>query len=74
MRYSLEKRFRIFNDDCGERIEIGDDPDGLDLTEIVWVGDDGKRGTNICFTDEAILLLIEALAARLNRNEPTRIK
>lgn len=69
MRYSLDTRYRVWDDECGERIEVGEDPDGLELTEIVWVSDDGKRGTNICFTDEAIPLLIEALTARLNRKK-----
>ncbi len=64
MRYSLENRFRIHNDDTGERIEIGDDPDGLDLTEIVFITDDGKRGTNIIFTEEGLPLVIEALQSR----------
>ena len=65
MKYSLECRYRIFNDDTGERIEIGDDPEGLGMTEIVWVDELGKRGTNIVFTEEALPLLIEALNNRL---------
>lgn len=69
MKYYLDVRYSVWNNDCGERIEVGEDPDGLDLTEIVWVSDDNQRGTNICFTDEAIPLLIEALTARLNRKK-----
>lgn len=67
MKYSLDERFRIWNDDTGERIEVGDDPDGLDLTEIVFVSEEGKRQQNIIFTDEAIPLLMLALQKRLKR-------
>lgn len=65
MKHTLEHRFRLWNDEFGERVEIGDDPDGLDLTEIVWVSDNGERTTPINFTEEALPLLIEALTLRL---------
>jgi hypothetical protein len=65
MKYSMEQRFRIFNDDTGERIEVGEDPEGLGMIEIVWVDELGKRGTNIIFTEEALPLLIDALNRRL---------
>ncbi len=67
MKYSMDERYRIWCDDTGERIEVGDDPDGLDLTEIVFVSEENKRRENIIFTDEAIPLLIAALQKRLNR-------
>lgn len=64
-RYNLENRFRLWDLDCGECIEIGDDPDGLGLTEIVWVSDEGKRAIPINITNEGLPKLIEALQARL---------
>lgn len=65
MKHSLEHRFHLWNDDRGERVEIGDDPDGLEMTEIVFVTDDGMRGNPINFTEEGLPLLIEALTLRL---------
>lgn len=65
MKYTLENRFRIWCDTTGERIEVGDDPEGLEMTEIVFVDPAGKRGTNIIFTEEALPLMIEALNIRL---------
>lgn len=74
MNFTLENRFRLWNDDCGERVEIGDDPDGLELTEIVFVSDDGKRATPINFPEEALPLLIEALSLRLQHLQARKKK
>lgn len=65
-KFTLENRFRIWDDDNGERIEVGDDPDGLGMTEVVWVSDEGKRGTPINLpTVESIEMMITALQQRL---------
>ncbi len=73
MKYSMDERFRIWNDDTGERIEVGEDPDGLELTEIVYVSEEGKRHENIIFSDEAIPLLIAALQKRLKREPKNNV-
>lgn len=59
--YTLEHRYLIWNDDHGERIEVGEDGDALGLVEIRCVGDDGIIITRITMGPEAVPLLIEAL-------------
>ena len=34
MKFSIEVIMQVWNDDTGERVEIGQDSDGLDLVEI----------------------------------------
>ncbi len=65
MKYSLEIVYKVCNDDTGEVIEVGPDPDGLRLVEIRSLTDDGELGGNICVTEEALPLLIDALQRSL---------
>lgn len=67
--FTLEERYRLWNDGCSVRVEIGDDPDGLEMTEIVYVDENGERGTPINFTDAELPLLIKALQRRLTRTK-----
>lgn len=60
----LENRYIIHILGTGERIEIGDDSDGLELTEIVFYTDDGSRESTLIITDEQLILLIKALQKR----------
>lgn len=61
MKASLEMRMQIWNDTTGERIEVGEDSDGLDLLEIRYVSEDGKAGDSIRFQPEHAKHVIEAL-------------
>lgn len=68
--YTLEPAFKIWNDETGERTEVGSDRDGLDLIEIRNVSNDGKSGPAITFTEDEAPLIIEALQRLLVfRNE-----
>ena len=40
---TVEVRHRIWDDELGCRVEVGDDSDGLDMIEIVAVEADGTR-------------------------------
>ena len=67
MRYSLETVYKVCNDDTGEVIEVGPDPDGLDLVEIRSRIDDGTVTSSMTVTKDALPLLIEALTRMLSR-------
>lgn len=77
--YSLEPVFRVWNDKTGERIEVCNDGDGLDLVSIRWVSDHGAPGSEVTMPEEVVPLLIEALermmsfrAERAKALEPAR--
>lgn len=59
--HTLETRYEIWNDRTGERIDVGPDRDGLDMIEIVYVGDDGVKGQCVCMTKAQAKLVAEAL-------------
>lgn len=62
MSSSLSMKILVWNDRTGEHIEVGEDPDGLALTEIRFVADDGKpQEPPIVLTDEQLPELIKAL-------------
>jgi hypothetical protein len=59
--YELEQLFQVWNNQTGERIDIGPDRDGLGLTEIRTYTDDQKPAATITLTPEQLPLVIEAL-------------
>ena len=60
MKLSMECVFEIWNDDNGERLEIGPDRDGLDLAEIRCRTPEGKIHSAVTMTMEQVPLVIEA--------------
>lgn len=60
MKYSLDVIYRIYNE-TGDAIEIGPDPDGLGLTEIRTMTDDGQVGARVCLHEDALDLVIDCL-------------
>ena len=64
--FTIEHVRRVWIDGTGDRFEVGDDGDGLDMTEIRWMRADDKRGPSVAFTDEQLPALIEVLQARLD--------
>lgn len=54
-------------DNGGECLQIGEDRDGLDMTEIRWRDGSGKVAQSVTFTDDMLPLVIEALQKRLAR-------
>lgn len=62
--YYEETVYQIWSRVSGERFEVGDDPDGLGLTEIRWVSDDGKVGARLTIPDAALDAVIRALEKR----------
>lgn len=63
MKYSLDIVYKIYNDH-GDTIEIGPDPDGLGLTEIRTLTDDGEVGARLCLHKDALDLVIDVLQRR----------
>ena len=61
MRTTLVAKFTLWIDDTGERIEVGDDREGLDMTEIRFVNEENKTCAEIRFSDNQIPMVIEAL-------------
>jgi len=53
---------QVWNDDTGERIDVGEDRDGLGLMEIRYVDEKGKVGADIRFLPEHAHLLTEAIS------------
>ena len=66
-RITVETVIRIWFDGNGERIEVGDDRDGLDLNEIRYLDDAGRIAHAIVFPDAALPHVIAALQGRLAR-------
>lgn len=60
-KYELEIVYQIWDNQHGERIEVGPDRDGLELTEIRYVTPDGKIGNSVTLNEAQKLLLIQAL-------------
>ena len=63
-KYSLETCHQVWNDDTGERIEVGPDRDGLDMLEIRTYTDDGARGESIMLTYKQARLVAQAINAQ----------
>ncbi len=61
MNYSIEKVIQVWNDDTGERVEVGSDRDCLKLVEIRSYTDDGKIGTSIIMEKEQSILIAKAI-------------
>lgn len=66
--YSIEKRYLIWDDGSGERIEVGQDSDGLELVEIRQIAESEKVYARITMTIEQAKLLSECLAKYLEEN------
>lgn len=60
-KYSLERIWRVYDDDDGSYIEVGPDADSLGLVVIRAVGSDGKKVTEILIAPEMVRLISSAL-------------
>lgn len=49
----------------GECLEVGEDRDGLDMTEIRWRGENGGVVSSVAFVNAMIPLVIKALQRRM---------
>lgn len=65
MSFTVEYIERIWNDKTGEAYEVGDDRDGLGITEIRFRCDDGKIEGSFTLPDEVLNFALEALASRV---------
>lgn len=61
MRYSLEMKMQIWDDNSGEVIEIGEDADALGLLEIKQKDQNGKILARISMDESAAPLAIKAI-------------
>ena len=66
--FSLETLQEIWNNKTGECIEVGLDRDGCDLVEIRLRTDDHKITDRLSFTQEQLILLIEALQRNIKHD------
>lgn len=60
-RYTLELCRQVWDDKHGERIEVSEDADGLDLVELVQVSAEGVRSNHFTIPPEQALLVAEAM-------------
>lgn len=67
MKFSLETVCKIWNDECGERLEVGPDRDGLGLLEIRSFTSDGKINASVTMPKEQALVLFQALGKLLDK-------
>lgn len=65
MAYTHDIVHQIWNDDTGERIEVGPDMDGLALFEIRYVDKDDKVGNRVVMTEQEAMAVYEALGMLL---------
>lgn len=64
-KYSEEVLFQCWNDDTGERIECGEDLDGLGLVEIRNKDNDNKVCQNITLTIEQAEWMMRVLPSAI---------
>jgi len=60
-KYTVETKFQIWNDDHGDRLEVGPDSEGLGILEIRYVDEDNKVIDQILLDWEQARLLAEVL-------------
>lgn len=64
MKISTDEVYRIWNDDTGERIEVGEDADALGLVEIRQVNSAGRVEARVTFPADYVAEIIRALERR----------
>jgi hypothetical protein len=67
--YSLEPKFIIWDNEVGDKLEVGFDDDGIGLIQICSYTTDGKVDARMVFDKEQIPLLINALTYVNNFNK-----
>ena len=72
MKMTFDVRYEIWDDEFGNRVEVGTDSDGLDLVEIRSISSDGGAADVVSMPEEAVPLLIEALQRTLAFREERR--
>ncbi len=70
MAYSMETVFQIWDDKHGDRIEVGQDMDALDMLEIRQYSDDGRIGQRISMPREQALFVVDAMQKYLEQTKP----
>lgn len=61
MSFSAETVIQVWNDEHGDRVEVGPDRDGLGLVEIRSYTDDNQIGSRITLAPEQAVLIAEAI-------------
>ena len=61
MGFTKEKKFEIWDDSSGSRIEVGPDRDSLGLVEIRAIESDGRQHATMVMLPEQAKLVSEAL-------------
>lgn len=69
-RFSLNTVFQIWDDKHGDRIEVGEDMDALELVEIRYYTDDGDISSRITMPREQARCVHEALGKYLEMTKP----
>ena len=61
MDFTSETVIQVWDDQHGDRVEVGPDRDGLDLVEIRCCDRDGKIGDRITMAPERAVLVAQAI-------------
>lgn len=69
MAQTIETVYKIWDDESGERIEVGPDRDGLELIEIRYYNQKGECTRDIAFTPEQAGMVQTALGRLLTQEK-----
>jgi len=59
--FTLEHRLEVWNNKTGERIEVGEDRDGLELVQMTFITDDGQRSSTFTIHPDEAPLVAKAI-------------
>ena len=66
---TLERFYRVWNNNTGESWTIGPDGDGLDMIEIAYKDETGKKGPYLLFTKAQAYLISVAIRGLTEKPE-----
>lgn len=61
MKFSLETRREVWNDESGDRIDVGEDRDGLGLVELRSIDKGGRIENSLAMPPDQARLVAEAI-------------
>jgi hypothetical protein len=68
-RITVETCYKIWDDESGDRFEVCDDADGLEMTEIRYVDSDGKICSRIAIADKFLPAIFKAIERKMIERE-----
>ena len=64
-RITIETLYKIWNDEFGDRFEVCEDADGLGMTDIRYVNDEGKIVNKISIPDNFLPGIFASLEKKM---------